>query len=131
MRKLAGWIVAAGALAVLAAPGARAATEADFAAKTTGDLVALCNPAGDTAMDNAGINFCAGFFQGAVLVEQQHEANPRARKFFCLPDPRPTRDEVMKGFVGWANASPDRLQMSAVDGVMTYLGATYPCGKKR
>jgi len=129
--KCAGWMISLAALLALAPLGVRAATEADFAAKTTGDLVALCSPSSDSAMDNAGVNFCAGFFQGAVLVEQQHEANPRAHQFFCLPDPRPTRNDVMKGFVAWANASPDRLQKGAVDGVIAYLGETYPCGKHR
>ena len=106
-----------------------AATEGNFTGRTTADLVALCDPQSDSALDNAGINFCEGFAQGAVLVEQEHEANKRSPKFFCLPDPAPTRNEAISAFVKWARGSPDRLAMPAVDGLISFLGDQYPCPK--
>ena len=118
-------------LLVIVPAGGNAATEANFAAKTTGDIVALCDPQSQSAIDNAGINFCDGFAQGAVLVEQEHEAGPHSRKFFCLPDPAPSRDEAIGEFVKWAHASPDRMSMPSVDGLITFLGERYPCPKHR
>jgi hypothetical protein len=129
-----GWVAAAAmlvALVTLAPCGSRAATESNFDAKTTADIVALCDPLSNTTMDIAGINFCQGFAEGAVLVEQQHEASPHARRFFCLPDPAPSRNDAIAGFVKWAKASPDRMSMGAVDGLMTFLGDAYPCPKHR
>ena len=124
--------IAAAVLALLIAPHrGHAAIEANFAAKTTGDIVALCDPQSTSALDTAGINFCDGFAQGAVLVEQQHEAAPHAHQYFCLPDPAPSRNESIAAFVKWARATPSRLDMSAVDGFMTFLGDQYPCAKHR
>jgi len=125
-----GVIVGAAFALALAPAYGNAATEANFTAKTTGDLVALCDPQSGSVLDNAGINFCEGFLQGAVLVEQQHQANPRSKQFFCLPDPAPTRTEAISGFVAWAHAKPERLDMSAVDGLISFLGERYACPKK-
>ncbi len=108
-----------------------AATEDNFTGRTTGDLVTLCDPQSDSALDNAGVNYCEGFVQGSVLVEQEHEASKRSRQFFCLPDPAPTRNEAMAAFVKWARASPDRLAMPAVDGLISFLRDQYPCPKGR
>ena len=120
------------AVAFVAAPlCGEAATEANFAARTTGDVVALCDPQANSPIDNAGINFCEGFVQGTVLTQQEYQANPRNRKLFCLPDPAPTRNEAMSGFVAWAQASSDRMTMPAVDGLITFLGERYPCAKHR
>jgi hypothetical protein len=129
-----GWGVATAAAAMLvgfAPGGGHAATETNFLAKSTGDVVALCSPQSNSVLDNAGINFCDGFAQGVVLTEQQHEAGPRGSKFFCLPDPAPTRNDAMAGFVKWANTSPDRLNMPAVDGLISFLRDSYPCPKHR
>jgi hypothetical protein len=107
-----------------------AATEASFSAKTTGDLADLCDPKSDSALDNAGVNFCQGFAQGAVTVELSHDAGSRSMKLFCLPDPLPSRNDAMADFVKWARAVPDRLSTPAADGLIRFLGDRYPCGKK-
>ena len=69
---LKGWAVAAG-LVLLAPCALQAATEANFGAATTGDLVELCTAAPDGAIGTAAVNFCEGFAQGAVLVEMQNQ----------------------------------------------------------
>jgi hypothetical protein len=126
------WGAAAAAMLAALSPGdGHAASATNFIAKTTGDVATLCDPKSDSAMDNAGINFCEGFTLGVVLTQQQHQAAPNAKQFFCLPDPPPTRDEAMAGFVTWANAAPDRLTMPAVDGLISFLGERYPCPKHR
>jgi hypothetical protein len=108
-----------------------AVTDADFAAKTTADIVALCDPQSDSAIANAAVNFCSGFAQGAVSVEEAHDAGSRSMKLFCLPDPAPTRNETLSEFVKWARASPDRMNASAVNGLIGFLGERFPCPRHR
>ena len=121
--------VAAGLLLALASGGAHAATESNFSVKTTGDLVTLCDPKSDSALDSDGVNFCEGFAQGAVLLELEHQAVPHARQLFCLPDPPPSRDAARAGFVAWARAVPGRLDARPVDGLIAFLMDQYPCPK--
>jgi hypothetical protein len=125
-------LTAAVALLLATAPGVgHAVTDADFAAKTTADIVALCDPQSDSAIANAAVNFCSGFAQGAVSVEEAHDAGSRSMKLFCLPEPAPTRNETLSEFVKWARASPDRMNASAVNGLIGFLGERFPCPRHR
>ena len=113
-------------------PGAGyAVTEANFAARTTADIVELCDPQSDGALATAAANFCSGFAQGAVSVEMAHDAGSRSMKLFCLPDPPPTRNDTLKEFVQWARPSADRMSAPAADGLIRFLGERYPCSKHR
>lgn len=125
------WAAAAALVLAGASHAAWAATEANFSAKTTGDLVELCDPHADTPMDEAAVNFCQGFAQGAVTVEMMHDSGSKTMKLFCLPNPLPSRNEAMAAFVVWARAVPERLDTPAADGLMRFLGEKYPCGKAR
>ena len=75
----------------------------------------------------AAEGFCHGFAEGAVTVEEAHEAQRGGRKLFCLPSPRPPRGTELTNFIAWANERPARLQMPAVDGLFIYLAGKYPC----
>ena len=127
---LKGWAVAA-VLVWLTACAAHAATEANFAAGTTGDLVELCAATPDNALGTAAVNFCEGFAQGAVSVEMQNLAAFRGAKLFCMPNPAPSRNEALGEFVRWARASPDRLVQPPADGLFRFLGERYPCPPSR
>ena len=125
-----GWIVAGGL--VLLVPGAsHAATEANFAANTTGDLVELCSATPDNVIGTAAVNFCQGFAQGAVSVEMQNLAAFRGPKLFCMPNPLPTRTDALAEFVKWARASPDRTAGTPTDGLFRFLSERYPCPPSR
>jgi hypothetical protein len=116
------------ALLVGAATAASAAvTESQFPPQTVADLIAICAPARDDPLMTAAVNFCHGYAEGAVDVEQAHAAQRGARKLFCLPDPRPPRGAELTSFVAWANEQPARLQMPAIDGMFIYLAGKYPC----
>jgi hypothetical protein len=124
-------IIAAGAaLLLMAAHGAGHAAEPNFAVKTTGDLVALCDPSADSALAGAAIGFCQGFAEGAVTVERVHDAADRYMRPFCLPDPLPGRTETLAAFVAWARVEPARLAEKPEDGLFRFLGEKYPCTKK-
>ena len=128
--KLKGWAVAGG-LVLLASGASRAATEANFGANTTGDLVELCTATADNPIGTAAINFCEGFAQGAVLVEMQNQAAFRGPKLFCMPNPPPSRNQALNDFVNWARSSPDRLAQSSTDGLFRFLSERYPCPPSR
>jgi Ssp1 endopeptidase immunity protein Rap1a len=124
------WIAAA-ALVLLAPCTGHAATEVNFGARTTGDLVELCAATPDNTIGTAAVNFCQGFAQGAVLVEMQNMAAFRGAKLFCLPNPPPTRTQTLNEFVTWARASQDRLTEPPADGLFRFLGERYPCPQSR
>ena len=128
--KLKGWAVAGG-LVLLASGASRAATEANFGANTTGDLVELCTATPDNPIGTAAINFCEGFAQGAVLVEMQNQAAFRGPKLFCMPNPPPSRNQALNDFVNWARSAPDRLARSSTDGLFRFLSERYPCPPSR
>jgi len=58
------------ALVLLAPCANTSATEANFGAKATSDPVELCDAPPDNAIGNAAINFCEGFAQGAMTLNQ-------------------------------------------------------------
>jgi Rap1a immunity proteins len=120
------WVVTA-AFAGLVPVAAHAATEANFNANSTGDLVALCSATPDDGIGTAALNFCEGYFQGAVTVEMLNMSPEGGRKLFCLPNPPPSRVQAMSAFVGWARAAPDRMSQSPTDGLFHFLSERFPC----
>ena len=118
-----------GTVLVIAGTKALAApvTESEFPPKTVRDLIAICAPEPSDPMMTAAVNFCHGYAEGAVDVEEAHEAQKRARKLFCLPTPPPPRGSELSSFIAWANAQPARLDMPAIDGMFIYLAGKYPC----
>ncbi len=124
------WTVAAG-LVLLVPSATYAATETNFGAATTADLVELCSATPDNAIGTAAVNFCEGFAQGAVSVQMQNMAAFRGPKLFCMPNPPPSRNEALAEFVTWARASPDRMTGRSTDGLMRFLSERYPCPQSR
>jgi Rap1a immunity proteins len=116
---------------VLALGGATAAlgavTESQFPPNTVRDLIAICSADKSDPLMTAAVNFCHGFVEGAVIVEEAHEAQRGARKLFCLPTPPPPRGSELGTFIAWANEQPTRLDMPAIDGMFIYLAGKYPC----
>jgi hypothetical protein len=102
-------------------------TESQFPPRTVRDLIEICAPAKEDPMMTAAINYCHGFAQGAVLVEEAHEDHRDARKLFCLPSPPPPSGAELNKFIAWANALPSRFDEPAVDGMFIYLAEAYPC----
>jgi len=104
-----------------------AVTESQFPPRTVRDLIEICAPAKEDPMMTAAINYCHGFAEGAVIVEEAHEGQRDVRKLFCLPSPRPASGSEITKFIAWANAMPSRLDEPAIDGMFIYLAETYPC----
>src|SRR5690242_13167458 len=103
------------ALTVVATIASAAVTESQFPPRTVRDLIEICAPASEDPKMTAAINYCHGFAQGAVLVEEAHEAQPSGRKLFCLPSPQPAEGSEITKFVAWANALPSWLDEPAIE----------------
>jgi Rap1a immunity proteins len=121
------WALGAVLIAIGATTGVAAVSESQFPPRTVADLIAICGPAQDDPAMTAAVNFCHGYAEGAVDVEEAHEAQPGARKLFCLPTPRPPSGSELASFIAWANQRPARLDMPAIDGMFIYLAGKYPC----
>ena len=115
---------------IILAPSLRASaavTESEFPPNSVRELIAICAPDKDDPAMTAAVNFCQGFVEGAVVVEEANEARKGARKLLCLPSPRPPRGTELANFITWANQLPGRLDMPSIDGVFIYLAEKFPC----
>ena len=82
-------------------------------------------------MYTAASNFCHGFAIGVFRVLQAEDMARRSNHLFCLPDPAPTRNEALAGFVRWARADANRTAERPADGIATFLSQQYPCPRGR
>ena len=107
---------------------AAAATPENFVVKTTADYVALCEtPAGQPDY-TAAIDFCQGFANGAYMAAA---VRPPKERVVCLPDPTPSRDEVLSAFVAWTRINPDSLDALPAVSILRFLGQNYPCNSQQ
>jgi hypothetical protein len=119
------WLPAA-ALALACSGGAAFAQAPATQPLTTATLAELCAAA--PAMSEAPATaFCRGFIIGAG---QHHAAVSRVagtRPAYCMPNPGPTQQDFQTAFAAWARANPQFGQDAAVDGLVRFAAATYPC----
>lgn len=118
------------AIALFAVPSsrtARAATTDDFMVRTTADLVGLCETAPGQENYAAAIHFCQGFASGAYQYYLAVAHHSPASRYVCPPDPPPSRDQAIAGFLAWARANSSAMSEPAVESLFRYLGTTYPC----
>jgi hypothetical protein len=113
------------ALAPLAAGAAL--TEDDFYIKSAQDLVDLCSSPESDQLNDAADHFCHGFLAGAWQYNQAMANGPKGVRLVCPPDPPPTRNEVVAGFVAWAGKHPEYMTEPAVEALFRYLVELAPC----
>ena len=121
---------AAGTLTIIAGavPARAQVSEQTFRGGRTSDLAALC-AADETSGDGVAARaWCHGFIIGAG---QYHgslaAADPGRERMFCLPATTPTLDQVRADFVAWARANSQYGGEKAVDGLMRFAVASWPC----
>jgi opacity protein-like surface antigen len=122
--------IQAAALAVLlgAAPAAAQVAEQHFRGGRTADLAALCAASPREALGSEAIAWCHGFVVAAAQYHASASAEGGAhRPVFCLPEPAPTLDDARTGFVAWVRANPQHGTERAMDGLMRFAAATFPC----
>lgn len=124
-------ILAAAALAaMLAAPPAQA--QEPVAAENAAQLAALCTSTAADLRGHVAVAYCHGFFAGAgqyhaSLYPPGRNSNPR----FCVPNPRPTVGAAAASFAAWVGANPQHANEPAVDALLRWARATYPCPQPR
>jgi len=125
----------AGGLALLAASvGAVSAQTADRAIAgpiTTGNLASLCAAPLSEEVGQVAQAFCRGFIIGAGQYHREITQPGGRAPIFCLPDPAPTLAAAQSSFIAWVSANPQHADELAVDGVLRWAAATYPCPTAR
>jgi len=115
------------ALAWSPARASAALTEEDFYIKNAQDLVDLCSAPESDPLNDEAIHFCHGFLAGAWQYHQEQANGPKGVRLVCPPNPPPTRNEVVAGFLTWAGAHPQHMTEPAVDALFRYLVERAPC----
>jgi hypothetical protein len=125
MRLLTSWM---GGAALLALATAQAAAQSPVVpALTTGVLAALCGARGTDAESTTAAGYCRGFLVGVGQYHVEISRPGGIRPAFCLPEAAPTLEVAQASFVAWAAAHPQHRDDKAVDGLLRWAAATYPC----
>ena len=122
------------AMAGLAGPAlaqgspAPAVSAETFRGGSTADLARLCGATGSATIAVAAVAYCHGFLAG---VGQLHTVLTRdggpLRSPYCVPEPRPSIEQVAARFTTWAQANPQFGGESAISGLTRFAEAQYPC----
>lgn len=104
-----------------------AVTEKDFEAKTTKAVINLCTVPADNPLYHQAINFCHGFLLGAYRYYEAQSSGPEGVELVCMPDPEPSRNEVIGMFIEWVKARPQYWEERAVETEFRFLAEKWPC----
>lgn len=119
---LAAALFAAPALAQGQAPGV--VTEV----RTVSDLAAVCDPQVRGVERLESIAYCQGYLTAAGQYHTAlHPAGGPRRPLFCVPNPPPSVAQSGLAFAAWARRNPQHANESALDGLLRWAQATYPC----
>ncbi len=109
-------------------PGICGATdETDFIVKTTADLIDLCTTSPEEPLFAQAVNFCHGYLVGAYHYYQSISAGAQGLELVCLPDTKPTRNEVIGMFIAWVKDHPQYWNEPAVETEFRFLMEKWPC----
>jgi len=115
------------AMAAAVAGPVAAATPENFELRNAADLLELCaTPPGD-GLYQAAIHACHGFGQGAWQYHLASTAANPAHAYVCIPEPRPTRDQVTAQLVVWGRAHPQYAADPAVEVLFRFFAERFPC----
>lgn len=115
-------VIAAGVATLAVGPALAQATAQGM---TTATLAEACASEGRDVAGATAVGYCRGFMAGAGQYHREISTDRPA--IFCLPDPSPTFEAAQASFVAWARANPRFGSEQAVDGLMRWAAATYPC----
>ena len=103
--------------------GFTSATHAQNIAMSTEELLTYCKGTDDSFVT------CEIYGQAVYdtyLVFSQHEKAP---KFICIVQPAPSRKDVIKEYVAWADANAKYAKDPAADSILRFLGGRFPCAQ--
>jgi len=113
--------------AVLPLQSYAAASVDSFQLHSARDLVDLCSVPDDDPMSEAARGFCYGFLSGAGAYHRTINAGANQRPLFCLPAQPLSRVEAASKYVNWSRAHPQHLGEAALDNLIRFAVATWPC----
>ena len=126
--------VLAGQLLVVLVSGfaapASAVTPDAFSLRSGVDIVVLCSTPASDPLFTAAIHMCHGFGAGTYRTIMAMSGQGRLQPVICPPDPSPSRNEVVRGFVQWANDNSRYLAEPAVDVLARFFITQFPCRPK-
>jgi hypothetical protein len=125
-------IVAAAALALLASAPAMAqspATAPVTEVRTVAELAAICDPSTDNPLRLESIAYCQGYLTatGQFHAALHPTGMTASRPLFCIPQPPPTVAQSGIAFAAWARQNTQYSDQPALDGLLRWAQATYPC----
>lgn len=96
--------------------------------QTASDLAAVCDPATSGVVRLEAIAYCQGFLTSAgqyhALIYPQ--GGP-LRPLFCVPNPGPSVAESGIGFARWVRENPGYANEPALDSLLRWAQARFPC----
>ena len=96
--------------------------------QTVAELARVCDPAWGGVPRLEAIAYCQGFLTSAGQYHTLlHPARGPIKPLYCLPNPGPTIAESGVAFANWAKANPNYGAEPALDGLLRWAQATYPC----
>jgi Rap1a immunity proteins len=96
--------------------------------RTVSDLARVCDPPWRGVPRLEAIAYCQGFLTGAGQYHTLlHPTGARNRPLYCMPSPGPTVAEGGLAFAAWSRANPSYGNEPALDGVLRWAQASYPC----
>ena len=96
--------------------------------RTVSDLARVCDPSWRGVPQLEAIAYCQGFLTGAGQYHTLlHPTGGRSRPLYCIPTPGPTVAEGGVAFTAWARSNPQHGNEAALDGMLRWAQATYPC----
>jgi hypothetical protein len=104
-----------------------AAEQDDFLLKSGQDLVEVCTVAPEDPLYSAAIHFCHGYMTGLGDYHRELRDDPSVDQIICPTGPTPSRNDVIDGYVAWAESNPQHLSEPAIDTVFRYAMARWPC----
>ena len=96
--------------------------------RTVSDLAAVCDPQMRGVERLESIAYCQGYLTAAGQAHTAlHPAGGARRPLFCVPNPPPSVAQTGLAFAAWARRNPQHANEDALDGLLRWAQATYPC----
>lgn len=102
-------------------------TVEDFDVSTTQNLIDLCTAPPENPLYAKAIHFCHGYLVGAYHYYAASTSGPNAQPLVCLPEKRPSRNEIIAMFVEWAKDHPQYWNELPVESEFRFLTEKWPC----
>ena len=99
----------------------------DFEVKSTQALVNLCTASAEDPLFAHAVNFCHGYLVGAFHYYAASVTGEGSQQFVCLPDARPSRNEIIAMFIKWAQGHPQYMKELPVETEFRFLSEKWPC----